>query len=89
MTHEEAVAYWTTVKQRTAWVTVPGAAAGHYAAAIAAQGGATGMLDILARHTPDHGAAYVEPNGGATMTPCEGCLDDWPCPDARACAVTS
>ena len=48
-----------------------------------------GMLDILSRHTPDHGAAYVEPNGGATMTPCRECRDDWPCPDARACGVTS
>ena len=39
-----------------------------------------GMLDILARHTSPDADERV---------PCVECGADWPCPDARACGVTS
>lgn len=41
---------------------------------------------IRALHSP--GEQYVEPNGGATLTRCEGCDDDWPCATIRALGGT-
>ena len=58
-------------------------AGGHDAYAIAAQRDAAlaALAKVFALHAP--GEQYVEPNGGATLTRCQGCDDDWPCETMR------